>query len=57
MYHAKTKGRGIEKLSFYGYEGFEQTNYDHELHREINAFKKLIEERNRVVHVKKWMEA
>ena len=57
MYHAKTKGRGIEKLSFYCYEGFEQTNYEHELHREINAFKKLIEERNRVVHVKKWMEA
>ena len=57
MYHARTKGAGVEHMYFYCYEGFEQRNYDQELQREVSGFKRLIEARNRVVHMRKWADA
>ena len=56
MYHARTKGTGVEHMYFYCYEGFEQRNYDQELQREVRGFKRLIEARNRVVHMRKWAD-
>lgn len=56
MYHARTKGAGVEHMYFYCYEGFEQRNYDQELQREVSGFKRLIEARNRVVHMRKWAD-
>ena len=54
MYHARTKGVVVDRMFFFCYEGFEQKNYDQELQRELGGFKRLIEARNRVVHMKKW---
>ena len=56
MYHARMKGAGVEHMYFYCYEGFEQRNYDQELQREVSGFKRLIEARNRVVHMRKWAD-
>ncbi|KAK8817041.1 hypothetical protein WA556_002939, partial [Blastocystis sp. ATCC 50177/Nand II] len=56
MYHARTKGAGVEHMYFYCYEGFEQRNYDQELQREVRGFKRLIEARNRVVHMRRWAD-
>ena len=50
------KGAGVEHMYFYCYEGFEQRNYDQELQREVSGFKRLIEARNRVVHMRKWAD-
>lgn len=56
MYHARTKGAVVDRMFFFCYEGFEQKNYDQELQRELGGFKRLIEARNRVVHMKKWAD-
>ena len=54
FFNYKTKGSALQHLYFFCHEGTEQQNYFAELQVESDGFKKLLKERDRMIHLQTW---
>lgn len=54
FFNCKTKGSVLQHLYFFCHEGSEQQNYFAELQLESDGFKKLLKERDRMIHLQTW---
>ena len=55
-FHCRHHGGKMKKLYFCSYDGLEQQNYESDLRREMDAFARLIEERDHVIIASPTME-
>lgn len=56
LFHCRHRGGKLRRLYFCSYDGLEQRNYESDLRREMDAFARLVEERDHVIIASPTME-